>query len=52
MMDDLFGSLFDFNGDGTTDISEEAVGYAILEDIMKDEECSDDNDLGLDDYDE
>ena len=51
MFDDLFGGLFDFDGDGTTDIGEEAVGYANLEHMMEDEESSDD-DFGFDEYDD
>lgn len=48
MFDDLFGGLFDFDGDGTTDIAEEAVGYAILEDMMEGEEYSDEDDFDFD----
>ena len=28
MFDDIFGGIFDFNGDGHTDFAEEAVGFA------------------------
>ena len=35
MFDDLFGGLFDFNGDGHTDFGEEMLGLAIIDDIEK-----------------
>lgn len=44
MFDDLFGGLFDFDGDGTTDIAEEVMGYAILEDMTEDDEEYSDGD--------
>ena len=45
MFDDVFGGMFDFNGDGHTDFAEEAVGFAIMEDMMNDEDSSDDSDF-------
>ena len=44
MFDDLFGGLFDFDGDGTTDIGEEAIGFAIMNDAMAEENVSDTDD--------
>ena len=35
MFDDLFGGLFDFNGDGQTDFAEEMLGLAIIDDMEK-----------------
>ena len=32
---DIFGGMFDFNGDGKTDFAEETLGFKILEDIDK-----------------
>ena len=49
MFDDLFGGMFDFNDDDHTDFAEEAVGFAIMEDIMSDEENDNDYDLELKD---
>ena len=51
MFDDLFGGMFDFNGDGHTDFAEEAVGYDIMEDMMSEEDGSDEfeSDVDLDD---
>ena len=49
MFDDLFGGMFDFNDDGHTDFAEEAVGSAIMEDMMSDEENDNDYDLELND---
>lgn len=40
MSDDLWGGMFDFNGDGKTDIGEEWVGYKIMEDCMKEDDQS------------
>ena len=42
MFDIIFGGIFDFNGDGHTDFSEEAIGFAIMDDMMNDEDRSDD----------
>ena len=38
MFDDLFGGMFDFNGDGHTDFAEEAVGFVIMDETMNDGE--------------
>ena len=44
--DDLFGGLFDINGDGKTDFGEEYIAYRIFEDVMGgDKEDDDDNGL-------
>ena len=42
MFDDIFGGMFDFNGDGHTDFAEEALGFAIMEDMMSEDESDDD----------
>lgn len=34
---DLFGGLFDFNGDGVTDLAEEIIGIQILSDMEEEE---------------
>lgn len=44
----LFGGLFDFNGDGETDLGEEFIAYKIFEECMKGNDDTDD-DLSLDD---
>ena len=49
MFDDIFGGMFDFNGDGHTDVAEEAVGVAIMEDMMSEEDSKDDFDIDSDD---
>lgn len=44
MFDDLFGGMFDFDGDGHTDFLEEATGFAILNKMMEEEnESNNDN---------
>lgn len=48
MFDDVFGEMFDFDGDGHTDFMEEATGFAILDELTKEEE-SDDFDFEMDD---
>ena len=48
MFDDLFGGMFDFNGDGHTDFIEEALGYALMEDMLSDAKNYDDFDLYYD----
>lgn len=42
--DYFFGGLFDFNGDGKTDIAEQFVAYKILEDINKEDGDEEDED--------
>lgn len=37
MFDDIFGGMFDFDGDGHTDFMEEATGFAVLEEMMNDD---------------
>lgn len=34
--DDIFGGMFDFNGDGQTDAAEEALGFMILDEMSRD----------------
>ena len=41
---DPFGGMFDFNGDGVTDAAEEALGFMILEEMMKEDEKEEDDD--------
>ena len=44
----MFWDLFDFNGDGQVDAGEEALGFMIMNECMKEEEDEDD-DKGDDD---
>ena len=40
----IFGGMFDFNGDGHTDFLEEATGFAIMNEMMnEDDESNNDN---------
>ena len=39
--DDLFGGLFDFDGDGDTDLAEMILGLHILDELQKEEEKED-----------
>lgn len=41
--DGFFGSFFDFNGDGLTDLSEELMAIAILEDIESEDKREDED---------
>lgn len=41
MFDDIFGGMFDFNGDGHTDFMEQAAGFAIMDDMMNEDSGSD-----------
>ena len=49
MFDDIFGGIFDFNGDGHTDFAEEAVCFAIMDDMMSEDESDNDSDTDSDD---
>lgn len=49
MFDDIFGGIFDFNGDGHTDFAEEVVGFAIMEDMISEEDSEDEFDINSDD---
>lgn len=49
MFDDIFVGIFDFNGDGHTDFAEEAVGFAIMDDMMSEDESDNDSDTDSDD---
>lgn len=43
--DDFFGGMFDFNGDGKTDLGEQFIAYKIFEEVTKeDNQDSDDSD--------
>ena len=37
-MDELFGGIFDFNGDGSTDCIELALGFQIMSEAEEEEE--------------
>lgn len=43
MFDDIFGGMFDFDGDGHTDFMEEATGFAIMNEMMNDDRESDED---------
>jgi len=50
---DFFGGLFDFNGDGITDLGEQFIMYEIFKEVTKEDELDDyDSDDGLDDLDD
>ena len=38
MFDTLFGGLFDFNRDGETDSIEAGIGFAIMQDLIENDE--------------
>lgn len=38
MFDDIFGGMFDFDGDGHTDFMEEATGFAVMEELTTDDD--------------
>lgn len=38
----IFGNLFDFNRDGNTDVFEQAMGFAILDELSKEDEEGED----------
>lgn len=42
-MDDFFRGMFDFNGDGQTDWIEQAAGFAILDELDKEDEDNGDS---------
>ena len=45
----IFGNIFDFDGDGKVDLSEEIVGFGILHEIEKEEKADDDFGFDFDD---
>lgn len=47
MFDDVFGGMFDFNDDGHTDFAEEAVSFAVMEDMMRENDNEDDFDTTI-----
>lgn len=49
MSDVFFGGMFDFNGDDHTDFAEEALGFAVMEEMMSDEDSLDDFDTESED---
>ena len=53
MFDNIFGGLFDFNGDGETSAIEAGVGFAIMQDIFDDNDgdCEMFGGEGLEEYD-
>lgn len=44
--------MFDFNGDGHTDFAEEALGFAVMEEMMNEEDGKNDDDSDFDSEDE
>ncbi len=42
--DDFFGGMFDFNGDGHTDMVEAYLGFQILEEADREDDEDDDSD--------
>ena len=49
MFDDVFGGMFDFNGDSHTDFAEEAIGFAVMEDMMSDEDSPEESEFDSED---
>ena len=47
--DDFFGGMFDFNGDGKTDLGEQFIAYKIYEEVTKEDnpDSDDPDDLGF-----
>lgn len=47
--DDLFGGMFDFNGDGKTDLGEQFIAYKIFEEVTKEDnpDSDDPDDIGF-----
>ena len=45
MLDDIFGEMFDSNGDGHTDFMEQATGFAVLNEMSQEEEENDEPDF-------
>lgn len=47
--DDLFGGMFDFNGDGKTDLGEHFIAYKIFEEVTKEDnpDSDDPDDIGF-----
>ena len=41
MCDDIFGGMFDFNGDGHTDMAEELTGLMIFNELEKEDSKDD-----------
>ena len=57
MFDDIFGGMFDFDGDGHTDYLEEATGFAVLNEMMEEDNDSENDNVDfsnniMDSYDE
>ena len=48
MLDDIFGGMFDFNGDGHTDFMEQATGFAVLNEMSQEQEETDEPDFEKD----
>jgi len=46
--DDFFGGLFDFDGDGETDFSEQFIAFKIMEEMKKEEEKEEDESFDWD----
>ena len=41
---DIFGGLFDLNGDGETDLIEQAIGFSILDELSREDEEDEEED--------
>ena len=41
MRDDFFGGLFDFNGDGRTDLSEQFLAFMMMQETLEDDDSDD-----------
>ena len=46
-MGDLWNGMFDFNGDGQTDIGEEYMAYRIFEAVTEESEDNDEEDINV-----
>ena len=42
--DDFFGGMFDFNGDGQTDVVEAAIGFQVLDEMSREKDENDESD--------
>lgn len=50
-MDDLFGGLFDLDGDGRMDAAETAMSFMLFDSLMKDDEDEYDDEEDEDEFD-
>lgn len=42
-MEDIFSTIFDFSADGKTDLSEQFIAYMIMQEMLEEDEASDDD---------